>query len=178
MYIVFGLTMILFIVVFRIAFVKEIGGISKNNIELVIESFIISVLASIIGFIVLMFINVGIGNLFFESEYVYTKYVPIVSMNDRFNTEGHFTLGSGTIENKSYYYYYYKGEDGIYQSKIASKNVPIVEDSECIRPRIEIWEERWIVEPNNHWLVRTGNKKRKIIVPSNSVVKQYRFDLQ
>lgn len=69
-----------------------------------------------------------------------THIVDIMSISRGSSVEGHFTLGSGTIEETSYYFYYYETDKGIKLGKVEADDTYIVETSEFIPSIYEVKE--------------------------------------
>ena len=69
-----------------------------------------------------------------------THIVDIMSINRGSSVEGHFSLGSGTIEETSYYFYYYETDRGIKLGKVEADDTYIVETSEFIPSIYEVKE--------------------------------------
>jgi len=66
--------------------------------------------------------------------------VDIMSISRGSSVEGHFVLGSGTIEETSYYFYYYETDKGIKLGKVEADDTYIVETSEFIPSIYEVKE--------------------------------------
>ena len=102
-------------------------------------------------------------------------------LNDRFGIEGHFILGSGTIEEESYIYYYEKGEFGGYKiNKVKSNGVEIIEreDSE---PVAYLKTYKYRVKEN--WFFGLGTISDKdevkiLYVPKGTVQVDFNIDLK
>ena len=69
-----------------------------------------------------------------------THVVDIMSISRGSSVEGHFALGSGTIEEESYYFYYYETEKGIKLGKVPADNTYIIETDEFIPSIYEVKE--------------------------------------
>lgn len=69
-----------------------------------------------------------------------THIVDIMSINRGSSVEGHFSLGSGTIEETSYYFYYYETDRGIKLGKVEADDTYIIETSEFIPSIYEVKE--------------------------------------
>lgn len=69
-----------------------------------------------------------------------THIVDIMSISRNSSVEGSFALGTGTIEEESYYFYYYKTDKGIKLGKIVADNTYIIETNEITPSIYEIKE--------------------------------------
>ena len=78
-----------------------------------------------------------------------THIVDIMSISRGSSVEGHFTLGSGTIEEKSYYFYYYETEKGIKLGKVPADNTYIIETDKFVPSIYEIKEANTFFTYNN-----------------------------
>lgn len=103
-------------------------------------------------------------------------YVELYSIKDKFNTEGSLFLGTGTIENVSYYYFYYYHNKGYKQGKIKTNNVTIVEDNNET-PRIQCYKNEFVDEESYNWGLPSKNNEITIYVPKGSVKSNMNFDL-
>lgn len=97
-------------------------------------------ISSIFGVIVLVLTIVGICNYPVYQTPSKTHIVDIMSISRGSSVEGHFTLGSGTIEETSYYFYYYETDKGVKLGKIEADNTYIVETDEFIPSIYEVKE--------------------------------------
>ena len=102
---------------------------------------------------------VGVGKLFPITTYQ-AATVPLTVIRDKDGVEGHFFLGSGTIESKPYYFYYIKNHDGsVSPGKISyDANVRVYqekrEDAQFIRWASKSkWGWVWLVAapPSDDW---------------------------
>lgn len=78
-----------------------------------------------------------------------THIVDIMSISRGSSVEGHFALGSGTIEEESYYFYYYETEKGIKLGKVPADNTYIIETNEFVPSIYEIKEANTFSTYNN-----------------------------
>ena len=78
-----------------------------------------------------------------------THIVDIMSISRGSSVEGHFALGSGTIEEESYYFYYYETEKGIKLGKIPADNTYIVETDKFVPSIYEVKEANTFFTYNN-----------------------------
>lgn len=78
-----------------------------------------------------------------------THIVDIMSISRGSSVEGHFALGSGTIEEESYYFYYYETEKGIKLGKVPADNTYIVETNEFVPSIYEVKEANTFFTYNN-----------------------------
>lgn len=78
-----------------------------------------------------------------------THVVDIMSISRGSSVEGHFALGSGTIEEESYYFYYYETEKGIKLGKVPADNTYIIETAEFVPSIYEVKEANTFFTYNN-----------------------------
>ena len=82
----------------------------------------------------------------------------LVSLRTQVNTEGHFALGTGTIEGVDYYYYGYESVYGFGQAKTEVKKSFIVED-DSKTPSLYHIKEKGLVSDRYVYYVPTGTIK-------------------
>lgn len=132
----------------------------------------------VISFVLGMFIGLGIS-YFYEKDIEYDINNPIylqaISTGNEISAS--MFIGSGMINEKSYYYYYKIIDDGDYiQDKIPTTDVRIHEEENCNKPRILIGHT--VFKNGFSYLVFCPKERRyKIIVPKNSVNKKIDFSL-
>ena len=97
-------------------------------------------MSSIFGVFALVLTIVGICHYPMYQTPSSTHIVDIMSISRGSSVEGHFALGSGTIEEESYYFYYYETEKGIKLGKVPADNTYIVETNEFIPSIYEVKE--------------------------------------
>lgn len=97
-------------------------------------------ISSIFGVVVLVLTIVGICHYPEYQTPSKTHIVDIMSISRGSSVEGHFTLGSGTIEETSYYFYYYETDKGIKLGKVEANDTYIVETDEFIPSIYEVKE--------------------------------------
>ena len=95
-------------------------------------------MSSIFGVFALVLTIVGICHYPMYQTPSSTHIVDIMSISRGSSVEGHFALGSGTIEEQSYYFYYYETEKGIKLGKIPADNTYIVETNEFVPSIYEV----------------------------------------
>ena len=107
--------------------------------------------------------------------------IPIVSIKNRSNISGSFTLGTGSIGETEYYIYFKQYEDGgIQKDKVATYLAVLYEKDE--QPRLE-WTEATKKAP---WYVRFGfdsldiktirEGNYRLIVPKGTVLLRFEID--
>ena len=106
-------------------------------------------ISSIFGVVVLVLTIVGICHYPEYQAPSSTHIVDIMSISRGSSVEGHFTLGSGTIEEESYYFYYYETEKGIKLGKIPADNTYIVETDKFVPSIYEVKEANTFFTYNN-----------------------------
>lgn len=97
-------------------------------------------MSSIFGVFVLVLTIIGICHYPIYQTPSLTHVVDIMSISRGSSVEGHFALGSGTIEEESYYFYYYETEKGIKLGKVPADNTYIVETNEFVPSIYEVKE--------------------------------------
>ena len=102
----------------------------------------------------------------------------IYSIGNQVGVEGHFVLGSGSIESEMYYFYYVEGSNGgIVINKCESKNVEIVE-KDIDKGYIVNYERRY---NKPHWFFGfgtfIGDEKVMIEVPKGTIKYNYNVSL-
>lgn len=107
------------------------------------------IMSSVFGGFVLALTIVGIGYYPVYQTPSSTHIVDIMSISRGSSVEGHFALGSGTIEEESYYFYYYKTEKGIKLGKVPADNTYIIETDEFVPSIYEIKEANTFSTYNN-----------------------------
>lgn len=106
-------------------------------------------ISSIFGGFALALTIVGIGYYPVYQTPSSTHIVDIMSISRGSSVEGHFALGSGTIEEESYYFYYYETEKGIKLDKVPADNTYIIETDEFVPSIYEIKEANTFCTYNN-----------------------------
>lgn len=106
-------------------------------------------MSSIFGGFVLALTIVGICHYPEYQTPSKTHIVDIMSISRGSSVEGHFALGSGTIEEESYYFYYYETEKGIKLGKVPADNTYIIETDEFVPSIYEIKEANTFSTYNN-----------------------------
>ena len=97
-------------------------------------------LSGMFGFFVAVAVIVGICHYPEYQTPSSTHVVDIMSISRGSSVEGHFTLGSGTIEEESYYFYYYETEKGIKLGKVSANITYIIETDEFAPSIYEVKE--------------------------------------
>lgn len=97
-------------------------------------------MSSIFGVFALVLTIVGICHYPMYQTPSSTHIVDIMSISRGSSVEGHFALGSGTIEEESYYFYYYETEKGIKLGKVPANNTYIIETDEFVPSIYEVKE--------------------------------------
>ena len=97
-------------------------------------------ISSIFGVVVLILSIIGICHYPVYQTPSKTHIVDIMSINRGSSVEGHFSLGSGTIEETSYYFYYYETDKGIKLGKVEADDTYIIETHEFIPAIYEVKE--------------------------------------
>ena len=97
-------------------------------------------------------------------------------------TEGCFFLGSGSIKENMAYYFYSKTKNGGKEFGWIRTSGATIFEVDSITPRIETYYKRCTSEKLKNWLPITAlnNKvvKRYIYVPKNSIVNEYKLNLE
>ena len=106
-------------------------------------------ISSIFGVVVLVLTIVGICHYPEYQTPSKTHIVDIMSINRGSSVEGHFSLGSGTIEETSYYFYYYETDKGIKLGKVEADDTYIIETHEFIPSIYEVKEANTFSTYNN-----------------------------
>ena len=106
-------------------------------------------MSSIFGVFALVLTIVGICHYPMYQTPSSTHIVDIMSICRGCSVEGHFALGSGTIEEESYYFYYYETEKGIKLGKVPADNTYIVETDEFVPSIYEVKEANTFSTYNN-----------------------------
>jgi heme/copper-type cytochrome/quinol oxidase subunit 2 len=106
-------------------------------------------MSSIFGVFVLVLTIVGICHYPEYQTPSSTHIVDIMSISRGSSVEGHFALGSGTIQEESYYFYYYETEKGIKLGKVPADNTYIIETDEFVPSIYEIKEANTFFTYNN-----------------------------
>lgn len=106
-------------------------------------------MSSIFGVFVLALTIVGICHYPMYQTPSSTHVVDIMSISRGSSVEGHFALGSGTIEEESYYFYYYETEKGIKLGKVPADNTYIIETDEFVPSIYEVKEANTFSTYNN-----------------------------
>ena len=114
---------------------KEYGNIYDED-----DASIGMTMSSIFGIFSLALTIVGICHYPEYQTPSSTHIVDIMSISRGSSVEGHFALGSGTVEEKSYYFYYYETEKGIKLGKVPADNTYIVETDKFVPSIYEIKE--------------------------------------
>ena len=106
-------------------------------------------MSSIFGVFALVLTIVGICHYPMYQTPSSTHVVDIMSISRGSSVEGHFALGSGTIEEESYYFYYYETEKGIKLGKVPADNTYIIETDEFVPSIYEVKEANTFSTYNN-----------------------------
>jgi hypothetical protein len=106
-------------------------------------------MSSIFGVFALVLTIVGICHYPMYQTPSSTHIVDIMSISRGSSVEGHFALGSGTIQEESYYFYYYETEKGIKLGKVPADNTYIIETDEFVPSIYEIKEANTFFTYNN-----------------------------
>lgn len=106
-------------------------------------------ISSIFGTIVLILTIIGICHYPGYQMSSRTHIVDIMSISRGSSVEGHFALGSGTIEETSYYFYYYETDKGIKLGKVEADDTYIIETDDFVPSIYEIKEANTFSTYNN-----------------------------
>lgn len=106
-------------------------------------------MSSIFGVFALVLTIIGICHYPMYQTPSSTHIVDIMSISRGSSVEGHFALGSGTIEEESYYFYYYETEKGIKLGKVPADNTYIIETDEFVPSIYEVKEANTFFTYNN-----------------------------
>lgn len=106
-------------------------------------------MSSIFGVFALVLTIIGICSYPEYQTPSSTHVVDIMSISRGSSVEGHFALGSGTIEEESYYFYYYETEKGIKLGKVPADNTYIIETDEFVPSIYEVKEANTFFTYNN-----------------------------
>ena len=106
-------------------------------------------MSSIFGVFALVLTIIGICHYPMYQTPSSTHIVDIMSISRGSSVEGHFALGTGTIEEQSYYFYYYETEKGIKLGKVPADNTYIVETDEFVPSIYEVKEANTFFTYNN-----------------------------
>ena len=106
-------------------------------------------LSGFFGSVILVLTIIGIINYPIYQAPSSTHVVDIMSISRGSSVEGHFALGSGTIEEESYYFYYYETERGIKLGKVPADNTYIIETDEFVPSIYEVKEANTFFTYNN-----------------------------
>lgn len=178
--------MITFLIVYSIGifgiswYIKENWKYEDSKVSLITWSIIWGHLIALMVAFVLMLILSAIP----EKIQVHDKTDEIVALNDNFNTNGHFFLGTGNIENVSYYFFYKKtSTGGFVQDKIKVDNVVLYEIDSTTNeaPRIEWLKSEFKNQSWHLWTFVIGcgcNTSANIYIPRGSIKTDYVLDLK
>lgn len=122
-------------------------------------------IAMVLGCIILFGLSISTGE---NDSY---NYVKIVSLDRDTGIEGHFTLGSGSINSYPVYYAYTKLSDGGYKLE-QFKNVVLYED-DSVEPHYE-YKTTCKRKTNLFNWIGDCTTTSKLFVPSGTILKEYR----
>ena len=174
------LCIVYFIGIFGITwYIKENWVYEDDKSSLIIWSIVWGHLITLLVTFLLMLIL----SIFPAKIQVHDKTDEIVALNDNFNTEGHFFLGTGNIENVSYYFFYKKTSTGGYvQDKVEVDDVVLYEIDSTTNeiPRIEWFKPEF---KNKSWHLWTfvnscDCTSANIYIPRGSIKTDYVLDLK
>lgn len=159
-------------ILFDVIFFLLIGwkNIKENDITgTIIGAILLSAISLFISFLISEFICWVDSN----TTHYYKRYCNITSIKNNDEIKGHFSLGSGTIEQVEYYYYYYRSTEGYVRGKQRVDECFIVEDNTDI-PHIE---ERYCHYESKSGLFKyvddNSNCRYKIVVPKGTVISKF-----
>ena len=137
-------------------------------------------LSIMIGLIVLTwFVLSIIGAVLPDPEVKSTKhYLKLENLADNIASEGHFTLGFGSVEGTGYYFYYYKVGDGYKLGKTKASTV-VIKYTDGIPCKVT--EKSEYVNLSSYWLHFGGaipEDKVWFEVPKGSIKTHYTLDAQ
>ena len=167
---------IIFIILLFIFFI--IGYIVEDN-----DDFIVGIVGSGFFTFVLFLIMLGFAshwNTLERSNTFGVTYICSLSANS--DVSGNFCLGSGTINEKSYYYYLANTEKGYMMQKVEA-NTPAYIKEDCEnKPFIEFTKYNCVKQ---NWFSKLlfekefFNEDREVVihVPKGTVVKNYTVDI-
>lgn len=138
-----------------------------------------SVVSSFVSIILIVGISLAYSK-FVNIDYNYKyQYTEIVNLQDNSSVNGSFFLGSGSINEESYYVYYYKTDDGFYKLgktktdnakiKITNETPRKVKKIKCITPG-NLFEKYFIILPTS--LTHSVHFE----IPPGSIKENYNLD--
>jgi len=126
-----------------------------------------------IGIVLVVVAVFVIGCDFFEEKLPdsWNEIIEIVSIRSETTTEGHFSIGTGTIEGVVYYFAYAKGNGpGLKLIKIPSKDTQIVE-TDRVSPRFCYFTSFDNMDNYNSCFITL----RRLYVPKGTVIREFKL---
>lgn len=166
------LSIIFAVIIFTFIFFKNTNWEWDPNY---ISSAILSgFIGCIVGIAIAIIIGVNAPN-----EYFISKRVDIISLDDGTKINGNFILGSGTIDQESYYIFYEISPNGaISQHKLSVSDTYIYEDQDS-SAFINYYKLR--LTGCKDWGLKSifinNDRYNEIHVPKGTIIRQFNLDL-
>lgn len=143
--------------------------------DCILMSIVILVMGSIITLLILVFSSgaVSSGDVF---EFKQVEDIPIIALKDNQNTEGHFYLTGGYVNESLYYYYAIETEFGYKTEKIKADNAYIKYTNE--QPHIERYEGDFADAWRYLWGFPVCVDRYIIYCPEGTVDETFLIDLE
>lgn len=177
--------MILAIILFTLGMIVIFVGCYLDNKDLFESYFwvvVIGMLTTILSALIVMPISTYCYDTLVEPEKTFVEYekTEIYSIGNEVGIEGHFVLGSGSIESEMYYFYYVGGQNGgIIIDKVKAENVEIIEQD--IENAYIISGYMDYVNPNYFWTEGNSHcfatEYTRILVPRGTIKYSYNIQL-
>ena len=139
-----------------------------------------AVATTFIPFFVFLFVSIICG-VSVDCEWQKDSSQTIYSVTNHTGIEGHFVLGTGSINTEMYYFYFEEGELGLRIGKLKASETEIIEsDSEYTIPEIVTYK---LVPKKNDWFFGLGNErlfpkyKKVLSLPKGSIKVKYEIEL-
>ena len=92
------------------------------------------------------------GALLFEDSKTYYREVAIKSLRTELEYNGHFVLGTGNLEGKTYYFYYYEVEPNIYALGKVETSKSVIYETNEVEPKLVTSKEKHKKEENKFYV--------------------------
>lgn len=139
-------------------------------------AFLMGLPFGIFGLIPMVILSGVIHTYNADEEYIRER-IEMVAINDNVTSSGQFFLGSGSIDSEMSYFYMTKEERGYKIDKVSGSDVYIVEDNGKT-PVIEKYDWRFKNKKLEYWFPNWGSGDTIITIPENSILHNYKIDLQ
>jgi hypothetical protein len=110
----------------------------------------------------------------FETKWVQTTSIPLVSMRQDTGPSGNYLLGCGTIGTEAYYWYYIKAANGGYALRKFNADQVTIHEHDSTGGLL-IRRDKEFVNPDHGWFGKTGRFSWEFHIPAGSIQQDFRI---